>query len=190
MNNATIEKQTPDIVEASPDIYNPIMPPGKGLIDWDAFIQQEPENQLIRTVRAFLAEYQIETPLSHLQVSQLRDIEQGLSTWVRREEKLLSRDNTGIRKKFVALANRWHEETDYLSSPLRITDNDAYLKIISMGEAVIPLILEDLRERGGNWYRALRILSDEDPVSPPVRGEVPKMKEAWLRWGRDKGYIK
>jgi len=190
MSNATIEKQTPNIAEASPDIHYLIMPLGKGLIYSDAFIQPEPENQLIRTVRAFLAGYQIETPLSHLQVSQLRYIERGLSAWVRREERLLGSANTRVRKKFIALANHWHEETDYLSSPLDITDNDNYLKIISMGEAVLPLILQDLQERGGNWYRALRILSDEDPVSPEVRGEVPKMKEAWLRWGREKGYIK
>ncbi len=190
MNIATIEKQTPNIAETSEEIYN-IMPPDyKGLVYWEAFIQPEPETQLIRTFRAFLAGYQIETPLSHLQVSQLRKIERGLSAWVRREEKSLSRDNTRIGKRFVELANRWHDETDYLSSPLRITDNDNYLKIISMGEPVIPLILQDLQERGGNWYRALRILSSVDPVSPEVRGEAPRMKEAWLRWGRDKGYIK
>ena len=91
---------------------------------------------------------------------------------------------------FAELANRWHDETDHLSSPSSITESDTYLKIISMGEVVIPLILQDLQERGGNWYRALRILSDADPVPAEVRGEVPKMKEAWLSWGLDKGYIK
>ena len=29
-----------------------------------------------------------------------------------------------------------------------------------------------------------------DPVPTEGRGEVRKMKEAWLSWGRDKGYIK
>ncbi len=149
MNPITIEKQTPNIAEASPDIYNLRMPLGKGLIYSDAFIQPEPENQLIRTIRAFLTEAQIETPLSHLRVSQLRDIERGLSAWVRGEERLLGRDNTRFRKRFIELANRWHDETDYLSSPSRITDNDNYLKIVSMGKPVIPLILEDLQERGG-----------------------------------------
>jgi len=93
-------------------------------------------------------------------------------------------------ERFIELANRWHDETDHLSSPSCITDNGLYLEIISMGEAVIPLILQDLRERGGLWYQALRILSDADPVPIEVRGDVPKMKEAWLSWGRDKGYIK
>jgi len=97
---------------------------------------------------------------------------------------------TRVGERFIELANRWHDETDHLSSPSRITMNDTYLAIISMGKPVIPLILQDLQERGGYWYRALRILSDVDPVSPEVRGEVPKMKKAWLSWGRDKGYIK
>lgn len=155
MNPITIEKQTPNIAETSEGTYNFITPMGKGLTHWDVVIQPEPENQLIRKFRAFLTEYQIETPLSHLQVSQLRDIERGLSAWVRREEKLLGRANTRVRKRFVELANRWHDETDYLSSPLDITDNDNYLKIISMGEPVIPLILQDLQERGGKLVSSI-----------------------------------
>jgi len=87
------------------------------------------------------------------------------------------------------LANRWHDETDFLSSPSRITGNDTYLQIISMGKRVIPLILEDLKERGGHWYRALRILSGEDPVPIEARGDVEQMKRTWLKWGRERGYI-
>lgn len=94
-----------------------------------------------------------------------------------------------IEEKFAMLANRWHEETDFLSAPSRITGNDTYLEIISMGIGVIPLILEDLKERGGNWYRALRILSGEDPVPVEVRGDVEQMKRDWLQWGRERGYI-
>ncbi len=190
MSNVTIDKQIPNIEETSEEIYNIKPDIDKGLVYWEAFIRPKPEDQLIRTIRDLPGEDQIDTLLSHLQVSQLRYIERVLSAWVCAAERLLGRDNTRVRKKFVELANRWHNETDYLSSPARITDNDTYLKIISMGGTVIPLILQDLQERGGNWYRALRILSDEDPVSPEVRGEVPKMKEAWLGWGRDKGYIK
>ena len=94
-----------------------------------------------------------------------------------------------LRKRFTEMANRWHDETDHLSSPEKITKNGLYLEIISMGAPVIPLILQDLQERGGQWYEALRKLSGADPVPTEVRGEVPKMNEAWLSWGRDKGYI-
>lgn len=98
-------------------------------------------------------------------------------------------DVASIEEKFAVLANRWHDETDFLSSPSRITGNDTYLQIISMGKRVIPLILEDLKERGGHWYRALRILSGEDPVPIEARGDVEQMKRTWLKWGRERGYI-
>jgi hypothetical protein len=190
MSNKTIEKQSPNIAETSPDIYNLIMPLGKGLIYSDAFITLNPEDQLIDMIRELPSEDWIDELLGRLRTSQLQYIEQTLSAWLRAAEKLLGRDNTRVRKRFVELANRWHEETDYLSSPSRITNNDTYLKIISMGESVIPFILRDLQERGGDWYRALRILSDTDQVPVEDRGDVPRMKEAWLRWGHDKGYIK
>jgi len=105
-----------------------------------------------------------------------------------REGKQVRAERVGER--FKEMANRWHDETDHLSSSSRITNNGLYLEIISMGETAIPFILRDLQERGGDWYPALRILSDADPVPTEVRGEVPKMKEAWISWGRDKGYIK
>jgi hypothetical protein len=190
MNRATIEKQPPNVVETSEDIYNIVPPKDKGLVYWEAFTISSPEDQFIDMIRDLPREDEINNILSRLRGPQLLYIERVLSAWISEAEKFLGRDNTRIREKFISLANRWHEETDYLSSPSRITDNDTYLKIISMGESVIPLILQDMQEHGGNWYRALRILSDEDPVSPETRGDIPKMKEAWLRWGRDKGYIK
>lgn len=98
-------------------------------------------------------------------------------------------DVASIEEKFAVLANRWHDETDFLSSPSRITDNDTYLLITSMGKQVIPLILEDLKERGGHWYRALRVLSGEDPVPLEARGDVAQMKRSWIKWGRERGYI-
>ena len=99
-------------------------------------------------------------------------------------------DVASIEEEFAELANRWHDETDFLSSPSSITSNYSYLKILSMGKRVIPMILEDLKERGGLWYPALRILSEEDPVPVEARGDVEQMKKAWVQWGRDRGYIK
>jgi hypothetical protein len=98
-------------------------------------------------------------------------------------------NQASISEKFSRLANRWHNETDFLSSPSRITNNDNYVEIISMGSIIIPLILKDLNVRGGDWFRALRILSNEDPVPVEAQGDVEQMKSAWFTWGRDRGYI-
>jgi hypothetical protein len=99
-------------------------------------------------------------------------------------------DTQKIKKRFEMLADHWRQETDFLSSPKRITDNDNYHSIISLGNQVIPYILLDLKERGGFWYLALRILSGEDPVHHEDRGDIKKMTASWLSWGRKKGYIK
>ena len=89
---------------------------------------------------------------------------------------------------FVALANQWHDETDMHSSLSRITSHPAYLRIIGMGEPVLPLIIRDLQERGGSWYAALRAITGASPVSVDARGNVPRMKDAWIRWARDHAY--
>jgi len=94
-----------------------------------------------------------------------------------------------VRERFMVLAHNWHDETDHLSSPSSISCNDTFLEILSLGEPVIPFILQDLQERGGYWYQALRILSQTDPVPSEDRGQVPKMKGAWLNWGQRLGYI-
>lgn len=99
-------------------------------------------------------------------------------------------DVATTEETFAALANRWHDETDLLSSPARITSSHSYLRIIAMGRRAIPMILEDLRERGGLWYQTLRVLSEEDPVPTEDRGDIGRMKEAWIQWGRDRGYIR
>lgn len=98
-------------------------------------------------------------------------------------------DVATIEEEFAELANRWHDETDFLSSPSSITSNDSYLKIISMGKRVIPMILKELKESGGLWYTALRVLSGEDTVPIEARGDIEQMKKAWIKWGRERGYI-
>ncbi len=103
--------------------------------------------------------------------------------------RVLTRPGEPIEKAFGSLADKWHEETDALSSPTKITSNEAYLKIIALGQAAIPLILRDLQERGGDWYLALRVLTDANPVRPEHEGYTTRMDAAWLNWGREHGYI-
>ena len=96
---------------------------------------------------------------------------------------------TAAQQLFVRLAAQWHHDTDHRSSPSRIADHDAYLKILTLGRAAVPLILQDLRDHGGDWYRALRILTDENPVPPEHQGIPGLMNEDWINWGRTHGLI-
>lgn len=161
--------------------------PNKGVGDWDAIVSVNIEDwgiyqmwdNLIAEDEAAL----FMSPHLHLRFSH-QSLQSVIIT-----DKSIDPNVRSVEEEFIELANQWHDETDLLSSPSRITGSDTYLKIISMGRRIIPLILEDLKERGGNWYRALRIISDDDPVSVEARGNVEQMKQAWLQWGRARGYI-
>jgi len=89
--------------------------------------------------------------------------------------------------RFQTLVAEWKEATDHLSATDEIAMHPAYQQIIGMGSDALPLILEELRQRGGYWYWALKAITGDDPVPETDRGKVPLMKKAWLKWAEDRG---
>lgn len=100
-----------------------------------------------------------------------------------------SRLREGRRDRFRRLAQQWSTETRWVSSTTQLAMHPAYQGIIGMGRDVLPFILEELRSNSGQWYWALKAISNEDPVPPRDRGLVKRMDQAWLRWGERKGLI-
>lgn len=94
-----------------------------------------------------------------------------------------------LRSTFDELARTWKRETRGSSLAHRIAEHLAYQRIIGMGPAALPLILEDLAADGGHWFIALHAISGARPVPSEDRGRVRRMRDAWLRWGRDEGII-
>ena len=64
----------------------------------------------------------------------------------------------------------------------------AFREIISLGEAVVPLMLRDLEERPRLWVWALPEITGTNAVPASDRGKIRKMSEAWVRWGKEHGY--
>ncbi len=93
------------------------------------------------------------------------------------------------RERFRELADQWEVETVLLSNSDQAAIHSAYQEIISMGEPVVPLILERMKSQGGHWFHALREITNANPVQPDDRGNVVAMKAAWLQWGEDNGYV-
>lgn len=91
--------------------------------------------------------------------------------------------------KFSNFSKQWREETKFVSSSNDRIYNDNYLKIIALGSGAIPLILKDLKDNGGFWFKALEILTDEQVIQDSDIGYTSRMKKAWLNWGINKGYI-
>ena len=94
-----------------------------------------------------------------------------------------------LRDAVRDLTAMWKRETLGSSLAHRIAEHPAYQRIIGMGPAALPLILEDLAADGGHWFIALHTISGARPVPIEDRGRVRKMRDAWLRWGRDEGII-
>jgi len=97
-------------------------------------------------------------------------------------------DNGMLRRRFVKLARQWEKETVNFSSVQQIVLNPNYQAIIGMGPKVIPLILKAMEESPGLWFWALISLTGEDPVSNEMRGDMTRMTETWLAWGKENAY--
>ncbi len=92
-----------------------------------------------------------------------------------------------VERRFEALAHRWIEEAGGLSVVADMVAHPAYRNIVDMGDAVVPFILRAIRREPTFLYRALRDITGQNPAPP---GSDPdETDEAWLAWGRDKGYL-
>ena len=96
---------------------------------------------------------------------------------------------TELQEQFSDLVASWRAGTAGLSSPRAIAGHPAYQRIIGLGEPVIPLIFQDMKENGGWWYPALRALTGENPVPESAKGSLSLNDQAWLQWGLDNGYV-
>ena len=94
-----------------------------------------------------------------------------------------------LPQQFEMLAEVWRNETGMYSVDTRKVAHPAYLRIISMSHQAIPLILNELRERGGHWYQALEAILGYNPIH--VRGpiSIQELRERWLDWGKQQGHI-
>jgi hypothetical protein len=109
----------------------------------------------------------------------LESVEQLLETWQACEEE---------RAPFHALAERWKKETAHQSNVAKKALNPAYQEIIGMGERAVPLLLAELHREPDDWFWALHAITGANPVPLASRGNLCAMAEAWIQWGREKGY--
>jgi hypothetical protein len=93
-----------------------------------------------------------------------------------------------LRDEFTSLVEQWRRETQHLSQISKKVAHPAYMRIVGMGESVLPLLLEALRDRPTYWFVALKSIANVDPV--PADSNPLDAREAWLRWGRARGLVK
>lgn len=140
-----------------------------------------------------------EEPLSQLGISAQsallgvgRDLaELFIAGWQERIEyfRPASRQIESTAEKFGRLASQWKKETRLLSSTDDIASHPSYQQIIGLGCESLPFIFDDLRRESSHWFWALSAITGADPVANQDRGNIPRMREAWLTWGRLAGYV-
>jgi len=95
-----------------------------------------------------------------------------------------------LEMNFNRLSKKWKAETSGYYSVASMVMHPAYLEIISHGEKMIPFILKDLQQKPSHWFIALKTLAKNySPVKPEDAGNIKKMTEAWLAWGRANGNL-
>lgn len=81
------------------------------------------------------------------------------------------------------LLKRWTEQVSFVSSSTERTAHPDFREIVSMGDAVIPLLVERLG-RAPDLVLALMEITGEDPAGEETWGDIPKMARAWRTWAR------
>ncbi len=93
-----------------------------------------------------------------------------------------------LEQRFRRLESDWTAATGHLSSSTKIIKHPAFQEIIGLGAAVIPFMLRDLRERPRLWVWALPEIAGANPAAAAEGGNIAKLSQAWLEWGREHGY--
>ena len=88
-----------------------------------------------------------------------------------------------VRERFQSYAAEWKQQSRYLSNTAQMAMLRPYQRIIGMGIAAVPHILEELRKDPDQWFWALEAITDENAVSAESAGNVRAMANDWLDWG-------
>jgi|SRR5215813_8086251 len=96
-------------------------------------------------------------------------------------------ENGYEERKFRRLAEQWLRESEHTSSVKQDCMRPSYQRIIGMGPAVVPYLLRELERNPDHWFWALNSITEENPSH--AEESLDGAKEAWLRWGREKGYL-
>lgn len=89
--------------------------------------------------------------------------------------------------EFKSHVERWKRATIHASSLSKMTTHPSYRRLMGMGRDILPFLLRELSERPDHWLVALNAITGEDPA--PAGSTFTKAVDAWLAWGRRKGYL-
>ncbi len=90
--------------------------------------------------------------------------------------------------RFHRLADEWSRNTMHISSASDLVNDRCYREIIDLGWDVVPYLLLDLQRNKRFWFPALAEITELRPFDKGDTSNPRRMTEAWIRWGKLKGY--
>ena len=106
--------------------------------------------------------------------------------------KLIAEERT-VRKAreelFHTTRKEWLQQRPRGADVAGMVAHSSYQRIIEMGQDAVPLILQELQKRPDHWFPALHTITGANPVPEEAQGNLSKMTDAWLNWGRKNGYL-
>jgi hypothetical protein len=99
-------------------------------------------------------------------------------------------DDPSVSERVNRLADQWAKERQRGVDVEQMSDTPAYREIIDIGYRAIRPILLMLLKRPDHWFNALHAITDENPVPPESEGRLVEMAGAWIKWGKQRGYIR
>ena len=92
--------------------------------------------------------------------------------------------------RFDVLAASWEQETAGMSFVEQRRRHPAYAQLRDMGQAIVPMILRRIESNPSDWFDLLFELTDQDQhIDPADAGDVIKMTDAWVEWGKQNGLL-
>lgn len=75
----------------------------------------------------------------------------------------------------------------FLSDPIAMSVHPSMAAIASLGEDVVPLVLEELEKEPSHLFMVLPAITGENVYIPEEDyGKVDRIVGAWLRWGKER----
>lgn len=94
-----------------------------------------------------------------------------------------------LQANFDRLAAAWRRDTQFYSSVTDIVLDPSYQKIIGLGAAVVPIILQELKKSPDHWYWALAAITEANPAQNVQEGDIAATCQAWIDWGKRRGLV-
>ena len=91
--------------------------------------------------------------------------------------------NQFIKYKFDELYRKWYESTMFFSNPKMIIEDVNFQSILSLGEQVVPLILNKIEVEPSQLVWALNIITEKKISNNPIISITDSCKR-WVKYGK------